>query len=72
MEAVWVALSLSLKVAGWATAINIVLGIGVGYFLARTRFFGRDVLDTLLTLPMVMPPIWTFSICPGTISLAGA
>lgn len=56
MEAVWVALSLSLKVAGWATALNIVLGIGVGYFLARTRFFGRDLLDTLLTLPMVMPP----------------
>lgn len=56
MDAVWVALSLSLKVAGWATALNIVLGVSVGYFLARTRFFGRDVLDTLLTLPMVMPP----------------
>lgn len=56
MESVWIALSLSLKVAGWATALNIVLGIGVGFFLARTRFFGRDVLDTLLTLPMVMPP----------------
>lgn len=56
MDAVWVALSLSLKVAGWATALNIVLGVSVGYFLARTDFFGRDVLDTLLTLPMVMPP----------------
>lgn len=56
MELVWIALSLSLKVAGWATALNIVLGIGVGFFLARTRFFGRDLLDTLLTLPMVMPP----------------
>ena len=56
MESVWIALSLSLKVAGWATALNIVLGIGVGYFLARTRFPGRDLLDTLLTLPMVMPP----------------
>lgn len=56
MDAVWIALSLSLKVAGWATALNIVLGISVGYFLARTRFFGRDLLDTLLTLPMVMPP----------------
>lgn len=56
MESVWIALSLSLKVAGWATALNIVLGISVGYFLARTRFFGRDLLDTLLTLPMVMPP----------------
>ena len=56
MESVWIALSLSLKVAGWATALNIILGISVGYFLARTRFFGRDLLDTLLTLPMVMPP----------------
>ncbi len=56
MDAVWVALGLSLKVAGWATALNIVLGVGVGFFLARTRFPGRDLLDTLLTLPMVMPP----------------
>lgn len=56
MDAVWVALGLSLKVAGWATALNIVLGIGVGFFLARSRFPGRDLLDTLLTLPMVMPP----------------
>ncbi len=56
MDAVWVALSLSLKVAGWATALNIILGISVGFFLARSRFPGRDLLDTLLTLPMVMPP----------------
>lgn len=56
MDTVWVALSLSLKVAGWATVLNIILGVSVGYFLARSRFFGRDLLDTLLTLPMVMPP----------------
>ena len=56
MDSVWIALGLSLKVAGWATAINLVLGIGVGFFLARARFPGRDLLDTLLTLPMVMPP----------------
>ena len=56
MESAWTALLLSLKVAGWATAINLVLGIGVGYALARLRFVGRDLLDTLLTLPMVMPP----------------
>ena len=53
---VWIALGLSLKVAGFATALNIVLGIAVGFFLARTRFPGRDLLDTILTLPMVMPP----------------
>ena len=56
MESAWTALLLSLKVAGWATAINLVLGIGVGYALARLRFVGRNLLDTLLTLPMVMPP----------------
>ena len=56
MDIAWSALSLSLQVAGWATALNLVLGIGVGYLLARTRFVGRDVLDTLLTLPMVLPP----------------
>ena len=56
MNSAWVALSLSLKVAGWATAINLVLGVATGYFLARTRLPGRDLLDSLLTLPMVMPP----------------
>src|SRR5690554_6836799 len=56
MEGVWVPLLLSLKVAGWATAINLVLGVATGYFLARTSFPGRNLLDSLLTLPMVMPP----------------
>lgn len=51
-----VPLLLTLKVAGWATAINLVLGIGCGLLLARARFPGRDLLDAALTLPMVMPP----------------
>lgn len=50
------ALGLSLKVAGWATAINLVLGSAVGFLLARRRFPGRELLDALLTLPMVLPP----------------
>ncbi len=56
MDVAWTALSLSLKVAAWATGLNLLLGIGVGYVLARSRFPGRDLLDALLTLPMVMPP----------------
>lgn len=56
MDAAWIALTLSLKVAGWATAINLLLGVGVGYALARWRFPGRDLVDAALTLPMVMPP----------------
>jgi molybdate transport system permease protein len=56
IEIPWSALFLSLKVAAWSTALNLFLGVGVGYLLARSRFAGRDLLDSLLTLPMVMPP----------------
>ncbi len=56
MEPAWVALSLSLKVAGWATLLNAVLGVAAGLALARLRFPGRDLLDSILTLPMVLPP----------------
>ena len=56
MQEAWIALALTLKVAGLATAINVVLAVGVGYALARWNFMGRDVVDALLTLPMVMPP----------------
>jgi molybdate transport system permease protein len=55
-EPAWIALRLSLKVALWATLIDLVLGIALGYLLARKRFPGRELLDALLTLPMVMPP----------------
>jgi molybdate transport system permease protein len=51
-----VPLLLSLKVAGWATLLAVIAGIGFGYLLARGRFFGREVLDAMLTLPLVMPP----------------
>ena len=53
---VWPALGLSLKVAFWATFLNLLLGIAVGFLLARWNFPGRDLLDTALTLPMVLPP----------------
>ena len=56
MEGAWVALVLTLKVAGWATALNLVFGVAVGWMLARLRIPGRDIVDALMTLPMVMPP----------------
>lgn len=56
LESIWTVMSLSLKVVAWATAIDLVLGVSIGYALARLRFPGRDLLDTILTLPMVMPP----------------
>lgn len=56
MDGVWIPLALSLKVAGLATLINLVLGVGAGFAFSRLRFPGRDFADALLTLPMVMPP----------------
>ena len=56
MGQAWVALALSLKVAGWATGLNLVLGTAVGFLLARRRFIGRELIDAVLTLPMVLPP----------------
>lgn len=56
MDGAWVPLLLTLKVAGWATALNLFAGVGLGFALARWRFPGRDVVDAALTLPMVMPP----------------
>lgn len=56
MEGTATALALSLKVSLLATAIDLVLGVAVGFLLARKRFPGRDLLDSMLTLPMVMPP----------------
>ncbi len=56
MEQAWIPLALSLKVAGWATILTMIVGVAVGYTLARLRFPGRDVVDAVLTLPMVMPP----------------
>jgi molybdate transport system permease protein len=56
MEQAWIPLLLSLKVAGWATALNLVFGVAAGLGLSRWRSGARDVVDSLLTLPLVMPP----------------
>ena len=49
-------LLLTLKVALFATLLALVMGVAIGYLLARHEFPGRDVLDAICTLPMVMPP----------------
>ncbi len=53
---VWITLSLTLKVALWATGINLVLGTAVGWLLARRSFPGSELLEAILTLPFVLPP----------------
>lgn len=52
----WFPLVLSLRVALIATAFVVVLGVALGWLLARKRFFGREFLDAAVTLPLVLPP----------------
>jgi molybdate transport system permease protein len=52
----WFPLLLSLRVALLSTAFVALAGIAFGWLLARKRFFGREALDALLTLPLVLPP----------------
>ena len=52
----WFPLVLSLRVALIATVFVVVLGVALGWLLARKRFFGREFLDAAVTLPLVLPP----------------
>lgn len=49
-------LRLTLQVAGLATLVALALGTALAWTLARYRFPGRDLLDAVCTLPLVMPP----------------
>lgn len=51
------ALLLSLKVAVWATVIALPLAIPVALLMARKQFFGKSFIDTILHLPLVVPPV---------------
>ncbi len=52
-------LRLSLQVASAATALIVIIGTGIAYVLARKEFRGKELLDMLLTLPLVLPPTVT-------------
>ncbi|WP_236886001.1 molybdate ABC transporter permease subunit [Desulfococcus multivorans] len=51
------ALELSLWVSGWAVAVSLPAGILTAWVLARRRFPGRNLLDGLVHLPLVLPPV---------------
>ncbi len=52
----WFPLALSFKVALIATALVLIFGVALAWLLARRRFVGRELLDSLITLPLVLPP----------------
>jgi molybdate transport system permease protein len=55
----WTAVMLSLRVATVATLVGLPFGIAVAMALARGRFWGRTLLDGLVLLPLVLPPVVT-------------
>ena len=55
----WTAILLSLRVATVATLLATPLGIALAYVLARREFWGKSLLDALVHLPLVLPPVVT-------------
>ena len=55
----WKAVALSLRVSLWATVLSLPLGISTAYALARWSFPGKQLLNGLVHLPLVLPPVVT-------------
>ena len=55
----WTAVELSLRIALVATAWALPFGIAIGWLLARKDFWGKIVVDGIVYLPLVLPPVVT-------------
>jgi molybdate transport system permease protein len=55
----WTALKLSLRVSFWATILSLPLAVMVAFVLARGQFRGKQVLNGLVHLPLILPPVVT-------------
>jgi molybdate transport system permease protein len=55
----WTAIELSLRVSVVATAFALPFGIAIGWLLARKDFWGKTLLDGIVYLPLVLPPVVT-------------
>lgn len=51
------AVTLSIKIAAWATLLTSPLAVAFGWLLARRNFMGKPLLDALIHLPLVLPPV---------------
>ena len=70
----WGIVALSLKVGGVAVLATLPVAFGLAWILARYRFPGRVVLDALVHLPLVLPPVvtgWLLLIAFGPLGPAG-
>ena len=56
---IWESLKLSLLVVGFATVVVGVVGVIIAFLLAKSKFRGKELLDAVLTMPLVLPPTVT-------------
>jgi molybdate transport system permease protein len=54
-----IAIRLSLKIAIWATAASLPIGIVIALLLARCEFWGKSIVNGLVHLPLILPPVVT-------------
>ncbi len=69
------ALSLSAQVAAWATVICLPLAVALAWVMARYYFRGKFIVEALLQLPMVLPPVvlgYLLLVTFGTQGVVGA
>jgi molybdate transport system permease protein len=55
----WIAIELSLRIAVVATLVALPFGLAIAWLLARKDFWGKSLLDGLVHLPLVLPPVVT-------------
>jgi len=55
----WTAVALSVRVATVAMLVSLPFGLAVAYVLARCRFPGKSLLDGIVLLPLILPPVVT-------------
>jgi len=55
----WIAIRLSLRIAVVATIVALPFGIAIAWLLARKNFWGKSLLDGIVHLPLVLPPVVT-------------
>src|SRR4051795_3072377 len=55
----WTAILLSLRIAVVATIVALPFGIAIAWLLARKNFWGKAILDAVVHLPLVLPPVVT-------------
>ncbi len=68
----WRAVALSLQVSTVATLVSLPFGIAVAYALARGQFWGKQLLNGLVHLPLILPPVVTGYVLLLTFGRKGA